>query len=113
MKALDFRAFEQKTWEIVLPDEKGTTLHLTAPTEDLVEKLSVNLPQLQEVFKERNDAMLDKAYDLAADFMSCNTEGLTITGEDLRKVYGFKLVYMAAFFTQYVEFIGEINNAKN
>lgn len=126
MKALDFRAFEQATWEVILPN--GTAIHLTAPTEELIETMSVNLPQLQEVFNtrremppqedlkafmERQEMLRKKSYDLMAQFVSCNTEGLTITGEELRTVYGCKPVYIAAFFMQYGEFMDEIKNAKN
>jgi hypothetical protein len=50
---------------------------------------------------------------LAADFMSCNTEKLKVTGEELRHKYGFGLIYMTAFFKQYMAFVNEIQNAKN
>lgn len=113
MQKLDFRSFEQKTWEIGLCDEQNTTLHLTAPSEELVETLSVNLSKLNEVFSERNESTVAQAFDLAAKFMSCNTEGLTLTGDELRNKYGFKSIYMAAFFKHYIQFVNEINDAKN
>lgn len=113
MERLDFRSFEQKTWEIVLCDEPGTTLHLTAPTEELIEKMTANLQTLTKVFESRDENMIASAYDLAADFISCNTEKLHVTGEELRTKYGFKLVYMAAFFKQYIAFVNEIQDAKN
>ena len=113
MEKLDFRSFIQKTWEVVLCDEAGTTLHLTAPTEELIERLSANMQTLTKVFETRDPNMIASAYDLAAEFISCNTEKLQVTGEELRTKYGFKLVFMAAFFKQYLDFVNEINDAKN
>ena len=111
MERLDFRSFNQKTWEAVLPD--GTALHLTAPSEELIEKLTANLQTLTTIFESRDERMFESAYDLAADFISCNTEKLKMTGEELRHKYEFSTVYMTAFFRQYIAFVNEIQNAKN
>ncbi len=113
MERLDFRSFNQKTWEIVLCDEAGTTLHLTAPSEELIEKLTANLQTLTTIFESHDEKMFESAYDLAADFISCNIEKLKVTGEELRHKYGFGTIYMTVFFKQYMAFVNEIQNAKN
>ena len=40
-------------------------------------------------------------------------EGITFTAEDLRDKYGLKLEHLICFQPTYLDFINEIQNAKN
>lgn len=113
-KILDFNALERPTLELTLKDEARTKIRVTTPTERLYERLlsaSVELPNVKE---QGNADAIRATYDLAAELMSCNLDGLTMTGEQLRDVY--KLTWdtdLVVFFSVYLDFIHEIKNAKN
>ena len=112
-RTIDFNALEQPTIEVVMRDEAKTKINVTAPSEALIEKLNANIDVIKSACKADNPQVMDECYSLTAEFMSCNKEGLTITGEDLRKKYNVNYVMLFVFLANYMDFIDEIKNAKN
>lgn len=112
-RTIDFNKLEQPTLKLIMRDEKRTELNVTAPAEELIERLEANLDAIKDACKPGKAGSLDKAYELAADFISCNQEGLKITGDELRNVYKVNYIMLTAFLINYLEFIDEIKNAKN
>lgn len=112
-KTLDFNSFVQPELPITFADEKKTTVHVTVPSADLIEKLEANLDALRELAKSTNWETVEACYDLAAQLISYNAECLTLTGADLREKYEVSIVMLIAFYNCYLEFIEEIKTAKN
>lgn len=110
---LDFNAYRRPELIIVMKDEKGTTLHVTTPTEQLVEEFRANLTELQRALTGQDEEASRTVYHLAAKVINCNLDGVITTGEELAKKYGLNLEDMTIFWTAYLEFIEEIQNAKN
>lgn len=112
-KALNFRSFAQPTLPIQMNDAEETLFTLTAPSVELVERLEANQDTLVETFKKGDRESLDEIWQLAADLISCNREGRSATVEDLKGRYGMSYVMLFAFLKAYMEFIEEIEAAKN
>ena len=112
-KIIDFNSYRRPELIIVMKDKKGTTLHVTTPTEQLVEEFRANLMELQRALTGQDEEASRLVYHLAAKLINCNLDGVTTTGEELAKKYGLNLEDMTVFWTAYMEFIEEIQNAKN
>ena len=112
-KVLDFNALERPGLELDMADEKKTTIHVTTPTEELVEKLEAAMPELEPTLKTGSRENIKLFFELAADLMSCNQECLALSADDLRGKYRMKLEGLVVFFVAYQDFITEIANAKN
>lgn len=110
---VDFNAYRRPELVLVLKDEARTVLHVTAPTKQLVEELRANLHELQTALTRQDEEASRLVYYLAAKLCNCNLDGRMFTGEDLAKKYGLNLEDMAVFYTSYVDFIDEIEKAKN
>ena len=110
---IDFNSYRRPELILVMKDKKQTTLHVTTPTEQMVEELRVNLPELQKTLTGQDEEASRLVYKLAAKLINCNLDGVTTTSEELAKKYGMNLEDMTIFFTAYMEFIEEIQNAKN
>lgn len=113
MKALDFNAIQQPTWPITLKDADRTTVNLTAPTVDMVDRLIAATPDLERVAKSKDGRTTRAVYELFADLVNCNDDGYTFTAEELRDKYKIDLQELFVFFAGYLEFVNEIKNAKN
>ena len=113
MKALDFNALQQPTWEVKLKDEAQTTVHLSTPTVDLVDRLISATPELQEVTKTKDGRAIRAVYDLIAELMSCNEDGYKFNGDELLTKYRRSLLDVFRFAAGYMDFIKELNDAKN
>lgn len=113
MQMLDFNALQQPTWPVKLKDESKTTVHLATPTVDLVDRLIAATPEFQDVTKTKDGRAIRAIYDLVAELMSCNEDGLTFTGDELLGTYKMTLLDVFRFVAGYMEFIKEINDAKN
>ena len=113
MKKLDFNALEKPVLELTLKDEAKTVVRATAPTEELVERLTAAAGELKEVMDKGNSEAIRAMFELIADLMSCNLDNLTFTAEELRDKYNMKLYDAAVFVKVYLEFIQELNSAKN
>lgn len=112
-KIIDFNSYRRPELIFVMKDREGTTLHVTSPTEQLVKELRANLRELQKTLTKQDAEATRMVYHLAARLLNCNLDGITVTGEELAKKYGLNLEDMAVFFTAYLEFIEEIETAKN
>lgn len=113
MKKLDFNALEKPVLELTLKDEAKTVVRLTTPTEDLVERLTTAAAELKEVLSKGDGEAIKAIFALIAALMNCNLDGLVFTAEDLREKYGMKLYEATVFVKVYLDFIEEINSAKN
>lgn len=113
MKALDFNAIQQPTWTIKLKDKDQTTVNLTTPSVDLVDRLVVAAPDLQQVADNKDGRTVRAVYELIADIMNCNDDGYTFTAEELRDKYKLSLLDVFRFVSGYLEFVKELQNAKN
>lgn len=110
-KILDFNALERPTLEITMKDDDRTKIRVTTPTERLYERLLVASAELAHV---KDAAAIRATYDLAAELISCNLDGLTVTADELKDKY--RLTWdtdLIVFFSAYLDFIHEIKNAKN
>ena len=114
-KLTDLRQAGRPTMTLVRPDAQGTTIHLCAPTVELVEELREGSAALFATLRgENGDAQTSRAvYELAANFINCNIDLFTTTAEELTRKYGVGLEHLQYFFIDYVDFLEEIQNAKN
>lgn len=112
-KTFDFNSLDQPILEVTLKDEARTKLNLTVPTEELVERFITFSGEMKELTKNPDGSLVKAIFGLWAELFSCNTDGVTITAEALRDKYGIKLVHLILFQPQYLDFIYEIQNAKN
>lgn len=113
MQMLDFNAIEQPTWPVKLKDEKQTVVHLSAPSVALIDRLTAMTPGIQKAAKTKDGNTIRSVYALLAEVMSCNEDGFTFTAEELRDVYRMSLVDAVRFVGGYMDFIKEIQDAKN
>lgn len=113
MKALDFNAIQQPTWTIKLKDKDQTTVNLTTPSVDLVDRLVAAAPDLQQVADNKDGRTVRAVYELIADIMNCNDDSYTFTAEELRDKYKLSLLDVFRFVSGYLEFVKELQNAKN
>jgi hypothetical protein len=113
VKIIDFNSYRRPEIVLVMKDKKGTTLHVTTPTAQLVKEFRSNLRELQQTLAQHDDEASRLVYHLAAKLINCNLDGVTVTGEELAKKYGLNLEDMAVFYSSYMEFIEEIETAKN
>lgn len=112
-RVLDFNKFEQPTLPLVMKDAAQTKFNVTAPSVELIQKLEANRDDLEKALKNGDENSIAKAWDLAADLISCNEEGRHVTAEDLQEKYGMNYVMLFAFFHVYQELVNEIESAKN
>lgn len=113
MKSLDFNALTKPTLELTMRDENQSVITVTTPTERLIERLTAGMGELKDVLVNKNEDATSAAFQLAADIISCNLTGLQVSADDLRDKYRFDLYDLVAFFKVYMEFIAELQNAKN
>lgn len=113
MKALDFNALTQPTWQITLKDDAHTVVNITAPTVDMVERLIAAGPELTEASNTKDGRTIQAVYALTAEIMNCNDDGYTFTAEELRDKYRLTLLDVFRLHAGYMEFIQEVQNAKN
>ena len=109
----DFSSLQQPVLEVTFNDEARTKVNLTVPTEELIEKFMTFSAEMKELTKNPDGSLIKAIFGLWADLFSSNEDGLTFTAEDLRDKYGLKLVHLILFQPKYLDFIAEIQNAKN
>ena len=113
-RTLDFNAIERPSLEVTMRDEARTVLHVSAPTEAFVEEMEALAPTITKMKKGGNTRELfAQMFVFFAKILSHNEEGLSVTAEDLRKVYKLTLVDLFALYGEYMAFIEEIQSAKN
>lgn len=113
MRELDLSTIDQPTMAITLPGADKKRLVLTTPTVKCIERLKTMAPTLRSLLKNKGENGLDAAFTLAADLMSCNTGSEKITAANLKTQYGITIQHLFAFYAGYMEFINEVNSAKN
>jgi hypothetical protein len=113
MKALNFNSIQQPTWPVTLKDKDQTTVNLTAPSVDSVDRLTAMAPELTEAAENKDGRAIRASYELVAELMGCNADGFTFTAEELRDKYQMTFLDLLVFVKGYLEFIAEIKDAKN
>lgn len=112
-RALDFNSLVKPTLELTMKDDARTVLRVTTPKEALIERLAAGLPELEEALAKKDAGTIRAGFELAAELMSNNTDLLPVTAEELRDKYKLSLEDLVVFFSVYLDFVGEIKNAKN
>lgn len=112
-KGLNFREFAQPTLPITMNDAEGTLFTVTAPTVALTERITANKDEMLAIFKRGDMSTVDAVWELAADLISCNREGRHVTVEELKGRYGMTYQMLYMFMLAHMEFLSEIENAKN
>ncbi|MBR5845507.1 MAG: hypothetical protein IKY65_04530 [Rikenellaceae bacterium] len=112
-RSLNFRDFAQPALHITMNDAAETELTLTSPSVELVERLEANKDTIVATFTRGDRESVAEIWSFAADLISCNREGRQVTPEDLKGVYCMSYPMLFAFFTEYFNFVSEIENAKN
>lgn len=112
-RILDFNKFEQPSLPLVMKDADHTKFTVIAPSLELIQKVEANQEDIVTALEKGDEDSLAKAWDLAAELISCNEEGRQVTAEELQEKYGMNYVMLFAFFKVYGELVDEIESAKN
>lgn len=112
-RELNFNSLERPHLKLTMRDANHTVLRVTTPTEELVEKLTACAGELHEVLEKKDADATRAAWDLLADLLSYNMEGVKVTADDLRGKYGLYLEDAIVLMKAYLDFITELTNAKN
>ena len=112
-KMLDLNALEQPILELALRDADRTIFRLTTPTVALVEKFSAAKGEISGLVSSRDVEKIKKLYELTAEIISCNADYITVTAEELRDKYRVGFGDLVVIFAAYLDFISELNSAKN
>lgn len=112
-RKFDFNALEQPTLEVTLMDEAKTKVCLSVPNEGVVERFLALSEEIKELTKNPNGALIRATFNLWVEIFNNNTDGLVFTAESLRDEYGIRLAHLICFQAVYLDFIAEIQNAKN
>lgn len=113
MKTLDFNTVNRPALQLVMQDEKHTTIKVGLPKEALIEELQEVIPMLQEANSSGNVDALTICYDLAARLINCNHSFITVTAEELKTKYNLDLECLILFYSAYLDFVNEVSAAKN
>lgn len=114
MKNLDLNALHQQpTMSLTLRDKNKTVLHLKMATVATIERIQNILSDVQEMKDKDIMKCINMMYDLTADLLSCNREGITLTAESLKTKYRIDTDDMLVIFNAYLEFVSEVKSAKN
>ena len=113
MKMLDFNAIQQPTWPVKLKDDAQTVVNLSAPTVALVDRLIAAAPELQEAAKNKDGRTVRAIYELVAELLNCNDDGYVFTADELHDRYKMSLLDVFRFVAGYMEFVKEMQDAKN
>lgn len=112
-RTIDLNEESRPTLLFIMKDENKTKVHITTPSVALVKELRRNLTQLQEVMKGAGPETNKAVYTLAAKLINCNLDFFKTTGEELETKYHVSVHDLIIFYTAYLEFLQEIDDAKN
>lgn len=112
-KVLDFNSLNKPTLDLTMKDDQKTLIRVGMPREELIERLEAAQSELVTIFSKSNPALISELFKLAADLIDCNYSGVRVTAEDLRDKYRLQLDDLVIFFTAYIDFIRELEQAKN
>jgi hypothetical protein len=110
---LDFNTLIKPTLPVRLKDAAKTEIHLLAPTVELIDRLQTFGAEVKAVAAKKDGNTVRKTYELFAEILNFNEEGVAFTAETLRDVYKMEFVDLIVFTSYYFQFIDEIKNAKN
>lgn len=110
---LDFNAIEEITLDVVMKDDEKTELHITAPAQKMITRLKNTASRLKEIFAKKDEKAIETVWELSAELMSFNLEGIVLTAEELKGKYRMNETSLVIFLQHYVKFVKEINSAKN
>lgn len=113
MKALNLNDIERPSWPITLRDEEQTVVNVLTPEVDLVERLIAMAPKLDKVSKTKDGKLIKAVFELLAELLNVNEDGLTFTPEELRDRYKIRMIDVFKIVAGYLEFVKEIQDAKN
>lgn len=116
MAKLDFRELYMPVYELTMMD--GTDITVTHPNEGLVEELEAMASEVETIFSADNPDVIDEVYKLAAQLISCNKQGLSVSADDLRTKYWpedktLNQLALLSFISEYMNFLDEIKKVKN
>jgi hypothetical protein len=111
MMELDFRSITPPTLKLTF--ENGDVIHVMQPTQGMLNRLRVMETESKQLQNKNDKESMHKVYDLFAELMSANEEGITLTGKDLNLKYHLRLHHIYAFRDKYIEFVQSIASAKN
>lgn len=112
-RVIDFNLHRRLTMTVIMKDESKSTLHLCAPTKSLVDRIQITLPELQKALSSEDVRASRAVYDLAAELINCNFDGIQVTREDLATKYEMNLEDMLIFYEGYISFLNEVKSEKN
>lgn len=108
---LNFKTLKKSTLTIRLDDEENTAILVKMPTKRVLEDVMA----MQEEFNNTGDdvdaGMVDQLYNACGEIMSCNLNGITITGETLKSKMDIE--DLTVFFNAYIDFVSDVVSAKN
>lgn len=113
MAKLDFNAIKRPTLELTMKDKKHTIIRVTTPKESSIERLDAMGKELREIVDNGDRAETKAVFELAAELINFNLDDLTVTADELKSVYKLNLEDLVVFFAAYMDFITEIEKAKN
>ena len=112
-KVIDLNALEQPVLELKLKDDNRTVFRLTVPTTKLVERFINAKSEVSAVAKSRDVEKIKSLYEMAAEIVSCNADYIDVTAEELRDKYRVGFGDLVVIFAAYLDFIKELQTAKN
>lgn len=112
-RVLDLNTIKLPTLELTFTDADRTTIHVTAPTEALINEMESWVKNSMDTLSAGDSNSVEAAFDLTARLLSCNREHLVITSADLQKKYGVDIWTLVAILNAYTDFISDIKNEKN
>lgn len=112
-RVLDLNTIKLPTLELTFTDADRTTIHVTAPTEGLINEMESWVKTSMDTLSAGDNNSVEAAFDLTARLLSCNRERLTITSADLQKKYSVDIWTLVAILNAYTDFISDIKNEKN
>lgn len=112
-RELNFNSLERPHLKLTMRDADHTVLRVTTPTEGLIERLTACADELQEVLNKKDQNATRAAWDLLAELLSYNMEGIKVTADDLRGKYGLYLEDAIVLVAAYFDFINDLKSAKN
>ncbi len=112
-KTLDFNAYQRPTLDLTMKDKERTVIRVTLPKTAVIKKMQEGLNNLQNVIKEETSDSMHALFALAAELMSANIDQVAVTAEDIRGKYKMDLEDLLVFFQAYLDFVRDVQNAKN
>ena len=110
MATLDFRKSKKTYLNVTLPDEKETKLAVLQPTKELFTKM-IEMSSRVSAVNGSDLSALDEVYEVCAELISRNKQGVSYTKEQVEKLLDFEDIVL--FLNTYSTFVGEIMRGKN